>query len=214
MKLFGQEIDITDYLKKIESGNSEEVITKLPELKSKYHDDPSILFLDGILTEDGNSSVNIFTKVANEYPKSRYADASVFRIYTYYFAAEMFPEAAVWLNRLKKDYPISPYIKLTDQNIPPIDQKNRSRNNIKSESEIKYKFTIQAGAFSNKDNANSLKKQLTDAGYSSEIYEKTVAGTIFLVVYVGKFETEQEAKSFLKELNSGYSLNGRVININ
>src|ERR1035437_6639436 len=176
INIFGQGIDISDYLKKIESGKLEEVKEKLPELKTKYPDDPSVLFLDGLLTEDGKTSVLLFSTIVNNYPESKYADAAVFRIYSYYFAGEMYSEAASWLNRLKKDYPSSPYIKISEQNIPPPDRKNKIRNIFKSDSGIKYNYTIQAGAFSNKENANSLKKQFTDAGYTSEIKDKTVAG--------------------------------------
>jgi hypothetical protein len=211
---YGQGIDISEYLKKIESGKIEEVKEKLPELKTKHPDDPSVLFLDGILTENGKTSVSLFSTIVNNYPESKYADAAVFRIYTYYFACEMFPEASTWLRKLKKDYPASPYIKLTDQNIPPTDQKDKIQNNKKTDSQLKYKYTIQAGAFSNKDNAASLKKQFTDAGYFAEIKEKTVAGTVFQVLYVGKFSTETEAKNILKHINSEYSLDGRVTNIN
>ena len=214
INIFGQGIDISDYLKKIESGKLKEVKEKLPELKTKYPDDPSVLFLDGILTENGKTSVSLFSTIVNNYPESKYADAAVFRIYSYYFAREMFTEAATWLNKLKKDYPSSPYIKLSDQNIPPADQKDKIQYNKKTDSKIKYKFTIQAGAFSSKENANALKKQFVDAGYSSEIKEKTVAGTLFQVVYVGKFTTEEEAKNFLQQINTQYNLDGRVISIN
>jgi len=214
INIFGQGIDISDYLKKIESGKLKEVKEKLPELKTQYPDDPSVLFLDGILTENGKTSVSLFSTIVNNYPESKYADAAVFRIYSYYFAREMFTEAATWLNRLKKDYPSSPYIKLSDQNIPPADQKDKIQYNKKTDSKIKYKFTIQAGAFSSKENANALKKQFVDAGYSSEIKEKTVAGTLFQVVYVGKFTTEEEAKNFLQQINTQYNLDGRVISIN
>jgi hypothetical protein len=214
INIFGQGIDISDYLKKIESGKLEEVKEKLPELKTKYPDDPSVLFLDGILTENGKTSVSLFSTIVNNYPESKYADAAVFRIYSYYFAREMFTEAATWLNRLKKDYPTSPYIKLSDQNIPPADQKDKIQFNKKTDSKIKYKFTIQAGAFSSKENANALKKQFTDAGYSSEIKEKTVGGTVFQVVNVGKFTTEEEAKNFLQQINTQYNLDGRVISVN
>ena len=214
INIFGQGIDISDYLKKIESGKLKEVKEKLPELKTKYPDDPSVLFLDGILTENGKTSVSLFSTIVNNYPESKYADAAVFRIYSYYFAREMFTEAATWLNKLKKDYPSSPYIKLSDQNIPPADQKDKIQYNKKTDSKIKYKFTIQAGAFSSKENANALKKQFMDAGYSSEIKEKTVAGTLFQVVCVGKFTTEEEAKNFLQQINTQYNLDGRVISIN
>jgi hypothetical protein len=214
INIVGQGIDINDYLKKIESGKIEEVKEKLPKLKTKYPDDPSVLFLDGILTENGKTSVSLFSIVVNNYPESRYADAAVFRIYSYYYARDMFPEATSWLDRLKKDYPSSPYIKIAEKNIPIVDKKKINQSNKNSNQKIEYKFTIQAGAFSNKDNANALKKQFIDAGYSSEIKEKTVAGTLFQVVYIGKFTTEEEAKNFLQQINSEYNLDGRVISIN
>jgi hypothetical protein len=202
INIAGQGIDISDYLKKIESGNLIEVKEKLPELKTKYPNDPSVLFLDAILTENGKTSVSLFSTIVNNYPESKYADAAVFRIYSYYYAGGIFTEASSWLKRLKKNYPSSPYIKIIE------------KNNKSSNQNINYKYTIQAGAFSNKDNANSLKKQFIDAGYSSEIKEKTVAGTLFLVVYVGKYSTEDEAKKILHQINSEYSLDGRVISVN
>jgi SPOR domain len=212
--IFGQGIDISDYLKKIESGKVEEVKEKLPELKTKYPDDPSVLFLDGILTENGKTSFSLFSTIVNNYPESRYADAAVFRMYSYYYARDMFPEADIWLKKMKKDYPSSPYIKIAEKNIHLSDQNKINQSNKNSDKKIKYNYTIQAGAFSNKDNADALKKQFIDAGYSSEIKEKTVAGTLFQVVYVGKFNTEEEAKNFLQQINSDYSLDGRVVNIN
>ena len=217
IKITALGIDITDYLKKIESGKIEEVKERLPELKTKYPNDPSILFLEGILTENGKTSISLFSTVVNNYPKSRYADAAVFRIYSYYYALEMSSEAASWLSRLKKEYPTSPYIKIAEKNnnLTPVNLKKDDTKLVNSQdSKIKYKYTIQAGAFSNKENANALKKQLIDAGYSPEIKEKTVAGALFQVVCVGKFTTEVEAKNFLKQINTQYNLDGRVVSIN
>jgi hypothetical protein len=37
---------------------------------------------------------------------------------------------------------------------------------------------------------------------------------VFHVVLVGKFVTEKEAKDFLQNINSEYSLDGRVVKIN
>jgi hypothetical protein len=202
INIAGQGIDISDYLKKIESGKLIEVKEKLPELKTKYPDDPSVLFLDAILTENGKTSVSLFTTLVNNYPESKYADAAVFRIYSYYYAGGIFTEASSWFKRLKKDFPSSPYIKIIEKDY------------ISSNQNINYKYTIQAGAFSNKDNANALKKQFIDAGYSSEIKEKTVAGTLFLVVYVGKFSAEEVAKNILQQINSEFSLDGRVVSVN
>jgi hypothetical protein len=202
INIAGQGIDISDYLKKIESGKLIEVKEKLQELKIKYPNDPSVLFLEGILTENGKTSVSLFSTIVNNYPESKYADAAEFRIFSYYYAGGMFTEASSWLKRLKKDYPSSPYIKIIE------------KNDKRSNQNINFKYTIQAGAFSNEDNANALKKQFVNAGYSSEIKEKTVAGTLFLVVYVGKFSTEEEAKKIMQQINYEFNLDGRVISIN
>jgi cell division septation protein DedD len=89
------------------------------------------------------------------------------------------------------------------QNIP--ERKNAEEN---------FKFTIQAGAFSNPENAAKLQKDFLKSGYFSEIKEKNVAGTLFKVVYVGKFKTEKEASEILKSINEKYSLSGRIIPAN
>jgi tetratricopeptide (TPR) repeat protein len=220
---FAQGIDISDYLKKIESGNKEEVKADFPKLKSNNPKDANVLFLEGVLTENGQESINIFSKVADKYPQSKYADASLFRVYSYYYALQQFDSATPYLERLKKDYPSSPYIKIAEKNIPLIDENNENRPaidplppkkiNKKTDTNVNYKFTIQAGAFTSKDNAQVLKKQFEDGGFTSEITPKDVAGTTFHVVYVGKFATEKEAKDFLQNINTQFNLSGRVVKL-
>jgi hypothetical protein len=214
INLAAQGIEISGFLKNIENGKIDEVREKLPELKSKYPDDPSVLFLDGILTENGKLSVKLYSTVVNSYPDSKYADAAAYRIYSYYYASDQLDDADLWLKRLKKDYPSSPYIKLTEKNVLPAEKKKLNRTNEENEQSLKAKYTIQAGAFSSKENADALKNQFISAGYSSEIKDKEVAGTLFKIVYVGKFDSMDEAKKFLKQINSDYSLDGRVVNNN
>jgi len=221
---FAQGTDISDYLKKIESGNREQVKTELAGLKAKHTNDANVLFLEGVLSENGQESISIFSKVADEYPQSRYADASLFRVYSYYYAQQLSDSAASYLERLRKEYPASPYLKMAEKNNLAIDEKNDSRpaidplppkkQIIKTDVKVNYKFTIQAGAFTSKENAEMLRKQFTDAGYKSEITPKDVAGTTFHIVYVEKFATEQEARDFLKYIDTEYSLDGRVVKLN
>jgi len=220
---FAQGVDISDYLKKIESGNKDEVKAFLPRLKSQNLNDANVLFLEGVLTENGQESVTIFSKVADKYPQSKYADASLFRVYSYYYALQQFDSASSYIERLKKEYPLSPYIKIAEKNTVVIDENNTERPAIdplppkklikKTETNVNYKFTIQAGAFTSKDNAEALKKQFEDAGINSEVKDKDVAGTTFHVVYAGKFVIEKDAKDFLQNINSQYSLDGRVVKL-
>ena len=208
--LHSQEKDIVPYLKLIEGGAKDSVKQILPSLKKSYPNDPSVLFLEGVLTENGQDAVPIYNRILNDFPKSKYADASIYRLYSYYYSLGLYNTAESFLKRLKAGYPESPYIKLAEREIP-------SGNEVSSPQELSpgdtkdYKFTIQAGAFSSDSNAVSLKKTFEDAGYYSFIKNKSVGGTEFRVVYVGRFEKREEAESFLLAVNGQFDLSGQIV---
>ena len=77
-----------------------------------------------------------------------------------------------------------------------------------------FLYTVQAGAFTNSDNAKVLQKEIENAGMISFIQDKNVAGTVFKVVFIGKFETRKEAEDFLPIANTRFRITGRVAEIN
>jgi len=210
--LYSQEKDIVPLLKLIEGGAKDSVMQLLPELKKSFPNDPSVLFLEGVLTENGQDAIPIYNRILNDFPKSKYADASVYRLYSYYYSLGLYNTAESFLKRLKQGYPSSPYIKLAEREIP-------SGNEVSSPQELSpdntedYQFTIQAGAFSNDSNAVSLKQTFENAGYYSFIKNKSVGGTEFRVVYVGRFEKREEAESFLQAINGQFDLRGQIVPI-
>jgi hypothetical protein len=213
-----QEVDIVDYLKKIEQGNLDEVKTQLPELKNKHPKSSNVLYLHGLLTENGQDAVVIFQNIVDKYPKSDYADAALYRIYSYYFAIGLYSTADKNLTILKKDYPNSPYLKMVESavikpdEIPEegIPEQHKTANN---KDETNYKFTVQAGAFTNPANAAALKKEFEDAGIYSNIKDKNVGGAILKVVYAGRFTDRKEAEDFLQIANLRFNITGRVVEI-
>ncbi len=210
--LYSQEKDIVPYLKLIEGGARDSVMQVLPQLKKSFPNDPSVLFLEGVLSENGQDAIPIYNRILNDFPGSKYADASIYRLYSYYYSLGLYNTAESFLKRLKNGYPSSPYIELAKREIP-------SGNEISSPQELapqdtkNYIFTIQAGAFSNDSNAVSLKKTFEDAGYYSFIKNKSVGGTVFRVVYAGRFEKREEAESFLQAVNSQFDLKGQIVPI-
>lgn len=216
INVFSQEVNIVPYLKQIDNGQKVKALSHLAELKDDYPDDPSVMFLEGVLTENGQDAVAIYTEIINEYPNSKYADAAVFRIYSYYYALGLYGTANSFFNRLKKDYPKSPYIKIAEQRTEtttmPLSAKKKPLP-PKSKNKIIYNYTIQAGAFTISANAGHLKTRFENAGFYSTIKDKNVAGTIFHVVYVGKFETEESAKKALNIIDKQFNLQTRVTTI-
>lgn len=213
-----QEVDIIPYLKMIEQGKVEEVKGKLLDLKTDYPKSTNLTFLEGVLTENGQDAVVLYQTLIDKFPKSTYADAALYRIYTYYFALGLYNTADKNLIKLKKDYPESPYIKMATANVVQNDaeendqQTNQTPINT-NDGEKNFVYTIQAGAFTNATNAAALKKEIESAGMVSFINEKNVAGTVFNVVYIGKYETKKEAEDFLPLANARFGIAGRVVEI-
>jgi tetratricopeptide (TPR) repeat protein len=209
-------------LKSIESGEINKAEKILNELKSTNPNDPSVLFLDAVLTKDGEASLNKYMIVYQKYPKSNYADAALYRIFSYYFSSGLYKKAEDYLTKLKNEYPNSPYIKSADRSIPDEEEAaaTQEQPSLKTEKPItpaaqidSANFTVQAGAFLNTDNAKKLSDQLQDAGYSTQIKTKEVGGSILNVVTVGRFDTESEAEPVLNFLKQKFNLNGRVVQL-
>ncbi len=218
VKLFSQEVDIVPYLKAIENGNVAEAKEALVDLKAKYPDDPSVMFLDGVLKENGQEAIIIYQDIVDNYPKSKYADAALYRIFSYYYALGLYESAREKLKQLKTSYPTSPYIQVADQNLSLLEKSDDQETvtqteEIKPKTEENYKFTIQAGAFTNLENANKLIGEFEGSGIYTQLADKVVAGTTFHVVYAGKFEKYEDAESFLQVVNSRYKVNGSIVSI-
>jgi len=217
-KLYSQEVDIVPYLKAIENGNIGQAKEALVDLKEKNVADPSVMFLDAVLKENGQEAVVIYQEIVDNYPKSKYADAALYRIFSYYYALGLYEAAQEKLKQLKTSYPASPYINVADQNLSALEKSDVKETEtvveeIKPKVEENYKFTIQAGAFTNLDNANKLIGEFEASGIFSRLGEKIVGGTTFHVVYAGKFEKYEDAENFLQVVNSRYKVNGSIVSI-
>ena len=222
-KVHSQEVDIVPYLKAIENGNIGQAKEALFDLKEKNPADPSVMFLDAVLKENGQEAVVIYQDIVDNYPKSKYADAALYRIFSYYYALGLYETAQEKLKQLKTSYPTSPYIQVAEQNLSALEKTEEIKTEPKFEEtkseetkqkvEEDYKFTIQAGAFTNLDNAKKLISEFESAGIYSSLGEKVVGGTTFHIVYAGKFEKYEDAENFLQVVNSRYKVNGSIVSI-
>lgn len=212
---YAQELDIIPYLKQIEKGEIKAVKEILPKLKKENPNSANLLFLEAVLTENGQQAVSIYQNFVENYPSNTYADAALYRIYSYYYALGLYDTAAKVLKNLTDKYPDSPYIKMAksqEENIEEALTESvvQNQNQIPNEP-TKFRFTVQAGAFVNLENARNLKSDLEADGIYCELKEKNVGGTIFNVVYAGRFDRRDEAEKFLRQINSKYNLSGRIV---
>ena len=215
------QVDIVPTLKHIESGEIDEARSDFRRLNSRYPKDANVKFLDAVLTENGDEALNKYSVVYTKHSSSQFADAALYRVFSYYYSLGIYNKAEKYLTQLKETYPSSPYIKAADRTLPSEDFFIQSVTEVKKEkipvvrkSVDNYKYTIQAGAFLNKTNANNLKNKFTAKGIYSDTYTKEVGGSLLNIVVIGKFKNKNSAKPILDELKNDYKLNGRVVPLN
>lgn len=209
---FAQKINIVPQLKKIEAGEIEEVKRDLAELKINNSADANVIFLEAVITEDGEQSQKFYELIYNNFPNTQFADAALFRGFSYYYALGLYKRAEELKNRLKKEYPKSPYLKNTDRSFPDVDEMIIVDSTpYKLKSNDNDLFTVQAGAFSNYNNAEDLKRRFLEDGLKSKILPKRVNNLQLHIVTVGSFGTKADANTFLNALQRDYAIKGRVI---
>ena len=210
----GNEPDIQRRLEMIERGQVEAVKAELPTLMTNFQNHPGVLYLQGVLTTDGAEAAKIYQSIVDNFPKNEWADDALFRLYQYYYSVGLYKTADQKLAQLKVDYPFSAYAseKATVQEPkavpeePPVEVKTAG-----PVPKFTTKFTVQVGAFSTFQNAEELRSKFEAEGYVSNIFTHTAAGKKIHRVWVGEFQTKEEAVRFSDEIRKKFKLESIVV---
>jgi tetratricopeptide (TPR) repeat protein len=216
---FGQtsgatEPDIRRRLELIEKGQADAVKAELPALLTTYQNDPGVLYLQAVLTSDGTEAAKLYQNIVDNFPKSEWADDALYRLYQYYYAIGLYKTAEQKLMQLKEQYPFSAY---ATEEMPSGGRKTVAEEKpatTKPRGKVqKYAsgFTIQVGAFSTMQNAEDLKARFEKEGYSANIFTKELNGTKLYKVWVGEFQTYDEARRFTGEVKKKFNLASMVV---
>lgn len=100
-------------------------------------------------------------------------------------------------NLLKEAYPDAVGL---DDLMDDLSHLEKKSDDLKAEKITGTSYAIQAGVFSDKDNARNLVKRLKQYGEPVELGEKSISGKDYYVVYVGKFQSTEKAMAFKARL--------------
>ncbi|UCH63189.1 MAG: SPOR domain-containing protein [Fidelibacterota bacterium] len=103
--MWGQDLDY--YFSLAYQGKVEEVAEALPQLYDQHPDDGTVLYLEGLITRDGDDAIDIYKRVARLYPSSPYADDAILKIGEYLYSRGLYVQAAQYLKRIPVHYPRS-----------------------------------------------------------------------------------------------------------
>ncbi|MEE9161465.1 MAG: SPOR domain-containing protein [Candidatus Neomarinimicrobiota bacterium] len=102
---WGQDLDA--YFELAYQGQRARVAEALPELYQQHPNDGSVLFLEGLITEDGDAAVDLFKRVTSLYPTGPHAPDALLKVGEYYYSRGLYVQAAQYLKRIPVHYPRS-----------------------------------------------------------------------------------------------------------
>ncbi len=101
--LFSQNVDL--YISLIDEGKTEGVLETLPELLSKYPNNPGVLYIKALMTEDGINSIDMYNEIIKKYPGTKYAPYAAMKIGEYFYARGLYTQASKLLKNIPIKYP-------------------------------------------------------------------------------------------------------------
>ena len=188
----------------------------------------------GRLSVNPDSALHYYNIVIKDFLQSRYADVSYLEIAKINIARENYKNAIATLNELLNNYPDTQikdeamfWLGVSDISVGEKEQgiiilKNLTKTfpnsvwseratNIISASEVTDEyFTIQVGSYRGKPNAQQRSEEMQAKGFKVKIVEAIVKGTVYYRVWVGQFNTIEEAKAFSVKLDS-LGISGKVV---
>jgi hypothetical protein len=195
---------IIEYVKMISAGQGEHVALKLPDFKKKIPRSAGLIYVEGLIATKGDEAIKCFKIIADSFPHSDWADDAIARLFEYHQSVGDPKDAEQNFDRLKTEYPTSPY--LTTNYLRDI---RFSQDKLPQNQENDY--AVQIGAFTIRENAEKLRQRFITEGYKVDIYENLLDGkTLLYLVWVGSFGTAEEAQHLYIEIKTKYNIDGLI----
>ena len=254
-------------------GSRDSAAVYLPTMEQRYPNNPSLMYLKGLLENNGEEAMVIFSKLYNTHPTSEYGDDAVMKVAEYYYAAGMYVKAANWLKKMPIYYSRSEHIeravklflnslivsghkdtavfysRVFKRQFPSLDVDGKINDLLrdfeKSDQEKKSAkefapqfstpevtpveimdkapivtidannisgiYSLQTGAYSVMENAESQKINLIIAGFSARINELYKSNRTLYAVRIGHYDSKKDAQKVGAQIKVKLGINTIVI---
>ncbi len=225
LPLGAQEADVRRYVEMVKNGQVDEVRREVSSLLERYPNDAGVLYVQALVTKEGAEAARIYESIVDNFPKSQYADAALYRVYQFYYALGLYRTAELKLNQLKAQYPDSRYLKVAAgdtvnlpeeaQAVPP----PAARDSVAvvpaapapAPPAVQGAFVLQVGAYGAQANAEKQRNFFADLGYPVEMITKVRDTKTLFVVLVGRYASYDEARAQGAEIRKKYRVDTMVV---
>jgi hypothetical protein len=219
---WGQDAEVKRYVALVEEGKVEEVRQAVPGLLEQYPNNPGVLYVQALVTKEGADAARIYQSIVDNFPRSTYADASLYKVYQFYYALGLYRTAELKMAQLKRDYPSSRYLRQGGQETGALAEEIDSTRvpapavapSVRPSEPAPAAptaFSLQVGAYGARENAEKQKEIFAAKGYPVELITKVRESKTLHVVLVGRYTTYEEAKAKGAEIKKALNIEPMVI---
>lgn len=165
-----------------------------------------------------------FDNLIAQYPNSAAIPLATYSAARCLLAMGYTDSAEKELKEFIKKFPNAPYKILAQQDLALQREQTQDNNAAQSAaadqnnfdkliqfSQYQGRFTLQIGAFGNRDNAMKLKESFSRQGYDVSITTKYLSDQLLYLVWLGEFETEDQAQRFGADLKNRHDISFQVV---
>jgi cell division septation protein DedD len=231
--LIAQDAEVQHYVLMVNNGQVEEVRSEISSLLERFPNNPGVLYVQALVTKEGAEAARIYQSIVDNFPRSAYADAALYRVYQFYYALGLYRTAELKLNQLKAEYPASRYLKADARETANLPEEVEApapravRDSVVTAPERAVReatpapppraeaatasFVLQVGAYGAQVNAEKQRKFFADLGYPVETITKVRDTKTLFVVLVGSYASYEQAKAQGAEIRKKYSIETMVV---
>jgi tetratricopeptide (TPR) repeat protein len=137
-----------------------------------------------------------FLELVEKYPKSPHLEEALYFAAAGLHASGTYDSAASEFKNLLMQYPNSRFVSLIKEDLQESNYSVDSADNKNTKLDPRGKYSLQIGAFSQVNNALTLKNYCTKLGFPAEVREKQESRSNVYLVWLGSFETQEDAERF------------------
>lgn len=151
------------------------------------------------------SALADFSRLLREHPRSSIHQRTHYWRGLCFQALGETDSALIEIGLTIEDYPSTALTRIASRDHERLSAKNRTEPETE-EPENKLRYAVQVGAFSNQTNALLQKAYIEQQGYRVDLRNKVRDGRTLYLIWVGSFDTREEARSFGEQLKKRHGI--------
>jgi cell division septation protein DedD len=225
LPLVAQDAEVQRYVAMVNNGQVEEVRKEIPSLLERYPNNPGVLYVQALVTREGAEAARMYQSIVDNFPRSAYADAALYRVYQFYYSLGLYRTAELKMNQLKAEYPGSRYLKADAREtvslpeeappvrdtVPAVPAQRETPAPPTQTGVVATSFALQVGAYGAQVNAEKQRKFFANLGYPVEVVTKVRDTKTLFVVLVGSYGSTEQAKAQGAEIKKKYAVESMVV---